>query len=183
MLRFAALAVLLAGTTVAAAAATAQESSLLFVQPLNVEAVRQIQGKLAAMGVYSGPVDGTWGPASAAALRSYQQSQRLQVTGEMNPATAAIMGFDPATLLASAPPPPPQPAPVYALSADSTRIIQARLHQLGFYSGAVDAAWGPGSQTALQNFQSANGLPADGRLTKATVLALGIDPSTMQAAQ
>jgi len=68
----------------------------------------------------------------------------------------------------------------FALSGDSIRILQARLRQLGFYNGDIDGAWGAGSIAGLQNFQAAHNLPADGRLNKATVEAMGVDPATMQ---
>ncbi len=181
MFRSVALAALL-GCGAAMPAAMAQEAGLIYVQPLSADGVRQVQGKLNAMAGYAGPLDGTWGPASEAALRSFQQSRGLQVTGQMNQATAATMGLDPTSLVASATAAPAAPAAptTFALSGDSTRILQARLRQLGFYNGAIDGAWGAGSQAALQNFQAARGLPADGRITAATVQALGIDPSTMQ---
>jgi peptidoglycan hydrolase-like protein with peptidoglycan-binding domain len=140
-----------------------------------------VQTKLNALAGYPGPLDGSWGPASQVALRNFQQSRGLQVTGEMNQATAATMGLDPGALIANAAPAaPPAPPPSFALSGDSMRIIQARLRQLGFYSGAIDGAWGGGSQSALQSFQASRGLPPDGRVTANTVQALGIDPATMQ---
>jgi peptidoglycan hydrolase-like protein with peptidoglycan-binding domain len=58
--------------------------------------------------------------------------------------------------------------------------LQARLRQLGFYTGAVDGVWGAGSLSSFEAFQQAHGLPADGRLTAASVSALGIDPASMQ---
>ena len=183
MIRCAAIAVVLCGIAIVPPA-RAQDSGLVYVQPLSVDGVRQVQSKLSALGGFPGPIDGNWGPASQSALRNFQQARGLQPTGEMNQATAATLGLDPGSLVAvTAAAAPPAPAPAYSLSADSMRIVQARLRQLGFYSGPVDATWGPGTQTALQNFQSSNGLIADGRLTKATVVAMGIDPSTMQPPQ
>lgn len=41
-------------------------------------------------------------------------------------------------------------------------LIQSRLAELGFYSMKIDGLWGPGSRGALQNFQMANGLSANG---------------------
>lgn len=193
MFRAVAIAVLLAGGA-GVPAALAQPSGLLYVEALSADGVRQVQGKLNAMAGASGPVDGVWKPANDAALRAFQQANGLQATGQMNRATAAVLGLDPAALTAVAPPPPPPiaaaappppvaataPAQVFALGANSVRIIQARLRQLGFYTGEVDATWGPATNSALRGFQSANSLPADGQLTKATVVALGIDPATMR---
>lgn len=41
-------------------------------------------------------------------------------------------------------------------------LIQSRLAELGFYTMKIDGLWGPGSRGALQNFQMANGLSANG---------------------
>ncbi|HEY2133100.1 MAG TPA: peptidoglycan-binding domain-containing protein [Acetobacteraceae bacterium] len=214
-LRSALLFALLAGTALAplclAPPAMAQESGLSYTQTLSPDAVRAVQGRLNALAGYQGPINGAWGPDSEAALRNFQQNNGLQVTGQMNQATAATMGLDvaslvgaagqvpapaPAPLATAAPPPPPAPAPapapapqpapaaapgpIFALSNNSVRIIQARLRQLGFYNGAIDGEWGGGSQTALQAFQQAHGLPADGHLNAASVQAMGIDPASMQ---
>jgi peptidoglycan hydrolase-like protein with peptidoglycan-binding domain len=184
--------------------AFAQPAQLVYSQPLAPAALRDVQGKLAAMGAYTGPADGNWGSDSETALRNFQQSHGLQVTGEMNQATAATLGLDPMALLGVAgsapgsaatpvppppppppsavapPPPPPSAKPAFALGSDSVRILQARLRQLGFYTGAVDGVWGGGSLSAFEAFQQAHGLPADGRLTAAGVSALGIDPASMQ---
>lgn len=46
---------------------------------------------------------------------------------------------------------------------DDARIIQARLAEMGFYSMVVDGLWGQGSRGALQSFQRAHGLAADGQ--------------------
>jgi peptidoglycan hydrolase-like protein with peptidoglycan-binding domain len=212
-LRFAAFAMLLAGTAIVPLA-MAQNAGLTYSQPLSPDAVRLVQGKLHELVGYNGPMDGNWSPASQAALRNFQQTRGLQVSGEMNPATAATMGLDPAELIAAAAPPPapppaaaappppappstplpplaPAPAPsaaappsapqpLFALSTDSVRVIQARLRQLGFYNGAIDGEWGRGSMAGVQRFQQTHGLPADGRLNGATVQAMGIDPASMQ---
>lgn len=46
------------------------------------------QGRLRNLGVYFGNVDGEAGPALQAALRRFQQSKGLEVTGELDEATA-----------------------------------------------------------------------------------------------
>jgi peptidoglycan hydrolase-like protein with peptidoglycan-binding domain len=177
--------------------AHAQDAGLIYSQPLGPDAVRAVQGKLAAMAGFTGTANGVWGADSDGALRTFQQSRGLQATGQMNQATAATMGLDPAGLIATAAPPaaaPPAATPVaaaapaapapppqpYALSGDSVRMVQARLRALGFYTGAIDGAWGGGSLAALEGFQQSHGLPADGRLNAATVQAMGIDPAAMQ---
>jgi peptidoglycan hydrolase-like protein with peptidoglycan-binding domain len=158
------------------AAAQPAPPALAYVQPLPPQTVQAVQDRLRQAGVYNGRIDGIWGADSETALERFQQAHQLQVTGQLNQATAATLGLDPNALLASpaaasAPPPPPS-----RLTPASVRTLQARLGSLGFYSGAVDGVWGAGTETAVENFQRARGLQADGQLGPATVTALGLTP-------
>jgi peptidoglycan hydrolase-like protein with peptidoglycan-binding domain len=152
--------------------------SLAYVQPLPQTAVQSVQQGLRTAGVYTGGIDGIWGADSAVALQRFQQTHQLQVTGQLNQATAATLGLDPNTLMApsaaSAPPPPPD-----HLMAASVRALQARLGTLGFYSGPVDGVWGQGTQAAIENFQRARGLQPDGLLGPATVTTMGLAPDAL----
>jgi hypothetical protein len=46
-----------------------------------------VQGRLLNLGYSPGPIDGKWGPHTAAALRDFQASQRLRRTGKLDDAT------------------------------------------------------------------------------------------------
>jgi N-acetylmuramoyl-L-alanine amidase len=147
---------------------------LTYEQPLPPNAVQRVQERLRAAGVYNGAVDGVWGPDSVAALQRYQAVHQLQATGQLNQATAAALGLDPAVLLApqstaAAAVPPPE-----TLRPSSVRAIQSRLRALGFYNGAVDGAWGSGTQRAIERFQQSRGLQPNGQLNPPTVNALGL---------
>lgn len=50
--------------------------------------------------------------------------------------------------------------------------LQQALAELGFLNGATDGNFGTGTETAVKNFQSANGLEADGIAGKMTLEAL-----------
>jgi peptidoglycan hydrolase-like protein with peptidoglycan-binding domain len=52
------------------------------------------------------------------------------------------------------------------------KLLQAALKQLGFYTGAVDGSFGPATQSAVQQFQSANGLSPDGVVGPQTLTTL-----------
>jgi N-acetylmuramoyl-L-alanine amidase len=55
------------------------------------DTVRGAQARLAQMGAYAGAVDGRMGEAFSAALRSYQASQGLTLTGELDASTQASL--------------------------------------------------------------------------------------------
>ena len=134
------------------------------------------QEHLRSAGAYCGAADGV----SFAGLQRFQASRQLQVTGQLNEATVAALGLDPAALLrpqqAALPPPVP---PANTLRQSSVRAIQERLHRLGFYRDAVDGIWGQSTQSAIEQFQQSRGLQPNGQLTPATVTAMGLTPRSL----
>ena len=174
-------AVVLLCAALAAGPSVAQPAlQLTYDQVLSPPAVRTVQDRLHQMGVYSGAVDGVWGEDSQVALQQFQQSHGLQVTGQLNQATAALLSLSPAKLLSAGQPagnvPPTQGRP---LTRAEIRNLQARLGALGYYRGAIDGIWGPGMQDALDRFQQASGIQASGRLNPQTVTAMGLNPNDL----
>lgn len=63
-----------------------------YVQQVRIYAGAQMA--LNARGFAPGRVDGKWGPKSRSALREFQRSNRLSVTGDLDPNTEALLlGF------------------------------------------------------------------------------------------
>lgn len=159
---------------------------LLYTQALSPAATILIQQKLQQAGVHAGQTDGIWGPDSQAALERFQQTRNLQVTGQLNQATAATLGVAPAELLAARPAQPPAAASSgvampEVVSQAAVRNVQQRLRSLGFYRGAIDGLWGPGTQAAIERFQQGRGLQSSGQVNPATLQALGLDPNNPAA--
>lgn len=59
-------------------------------------------------------------------------------------------------------------------SGDEVIQIQNKLKQWGYYNGAIDGTYGSKTYQAVKNFQSKNGLTADGVAGTKTLEALGI---------
>jgi len=156
-------------------------SVLLYSQALSSDVMATIQEKLQQAGVYAGRADGVWGPESQAALERFQQTRNLQVTGQLNQATAATLGLPPADLLSPRATQAPAAASVAAtpepLSPAAIRNVQQRLRALGFYRGGVDGLWGAATQTSLERFQQGRGLQTTGQVNPITLQALGLDPN------
>ena len=53
--------------------------------------IQQVQARLKAVGLDPGPLDGTWGPQTEAALRTYQQQRGLPVSGQLDAATLQVL--------------------------------------------------------------------------------------------
>ena len=176
------LTAILAGGLVALAClpAIAQQNAppLSYVQPLPLPAVQSVQDRLRQEGAYTGRIDVVWGADSQAALERFQQARQLQVTGQLNQATAATLGLDPNALLA-APAAALAPPPADHLLPASVRAVQSRLRTLGFYGGNVDGVWGGGTQTAIERFQRGRGLQPDGQLGPTTITAMGLAPEAL----
>jgi peptidoglycan hydrolase-like protein with peptidoglycan-binding domain len=156
--------------------------SLTYVQPLAPQATQTVQERLRQLGAYRGRVDGIWGADSQTALEHFQQSHGLQVTGQMNQATAKTLGLQPGDLVAAGQPAQqvaPTTTQTASLSPDAIRAVQQKLRQMRFYSGAVDGVWGAETQTAIQHFQQGRGLQPTGQLNPATITALGLDPNSL----
>ena len=163
-----------------------QAPSLTYSQPLAPAALTMVQERLRQMGAYAGRADGIWGPDSQAALEQFQQRRGLQVTGQLNQATAATLGLGPSELLAAGPTAGPAPGTPAATATEplnpaAVRSVQQRLRALGFYRGSADGVWGAGTQSAIERFQQGRGLQSTGQLNPATAQAMGLDPNNLAA--
>ncbi|HET7558430.1 MAG TPA: peptidoglycan-binding protein [Limnochordia bacterium] len=71
------------------------------------------------------------------------------------------------------------------LSGLDVSELQSRLQTLGFYQGAVDGVFGPGTRNAVAQFQAGEGVPATGQVTDATwdLLAEGLAVPTVARLQ
>ena len=60
------------------------------------------------------------------------------------------------------------------MSGSEVLQLQKRLSELGYYQGALDGIFGPGTYNAVYNFQVANNLSADGIAGPVTLGALNL---------
>ena len=59
------------------------------------ERYTEIQQALIGRGLLQGPATGVWGPDSIAALKSFQQSQKLEPTGKIDALSLIRLGLGP----------------------------------------------------------------------------------------
>lgn len=152
------------------------------------DAVRTVQQALQNAGqVVRGGIDGMFGSGTTATIQSFQTARGLPVTGVLDTATAVALGL----IAAPAPAPAPVAAPVAATTpnagtfltrlpvrgnrGDSVRTVQQALVAAGIeVKGGVDGVFGGATAVAIQNFQTAKGIPVTGRLDTRTGIALGV---------
>jgi len=122
------------------------------------EAVRDIQDRLIALGFACGAdPPGTYGPATAEAVRRFQASRNLRVDGNVDQGTWKTLvdaGFRPGDRLLYYRLP--------MLHGDDVAALQHDLNALGFDVGLIDGVFGADTLQAVVDFQQNRYLPEDG---------------------
>lgn len=90
------LAALLTAGALAAAPAIAQQTQQKETVPLQVPSkqVTELQQKLHQQNLYTGPIDGNWGPETQAAVKNFQKKEGLTETGKLDQQTMSKLGLD-----------------------------------------------------------------------------------------
>ena len=66
--------------------------------------IQQVQTRLQQQGMYRGGIDGQWGPAAEAAVRSYQQQLDIDATGQLDTATLGSLNLGSKQISVNTPP-------------------------------------------------------------------------------
>lgn len=127
--------------------------------------VRELQRRLKI------EVDGLFGPATEAAVRRFQSSKGLPVTGVVDSRTWKKLA-----------PVKPQPKPPsrcinrptlsYGARGSHVTYLQKRLRDWGYFSSNPTSYFGPGTEASVKRFQQAKELYPDGIVSKDTWQAL-----------
>ena len=93
--------------------------------------------------------------------------------GGLNPAPGTgAAPIAPVETVPAAPPTPEELETELALAPEELRAIQVLLAELGYYTGGIDGAYGPGTRGAITRLQAATGLAETGYLTVETLRQL-----------
>jgi peptidoglycan hydrolase-like protein with peptidoglycan-binding domain len=127
--------------------------------------VAAVQVALKRVGLYNATVDGVRGPLTKAAIVRFQRRRGLSVDGVVGPQTRRAFGK--------------RGRPAFGSRTMKrgdrgwdVAAMQYTLARRGYPPGAIDAVFGPMTDTALRNFQRALGLSADGLAGPATIAGL-----------
>jgi peptidoglycan hydrolase-like protein with peptidoglycan-binding domain len=151
--------------------------------------VATVQRALIAAGIpVAGGADGKYGPATRAAVISFQSSKGLAQSGEIDTATAGALGGS----ATATPSTPAKSTPATSTPATSTMVVaynglqvgasgpavtdlQKRLLATGLYfAGGANGRYGTSTAVAVSYFQGWNGLTRSGVVDAATASVLGI---------
>lgn len=146
-----------------------------------------VQKTLAAAGIaVKGGIDGMFGSGTTASISAFQTAKGLPVNGLLDATTAAALNLiapvaaptttvPAATVSAASVSNALTVLPVRGNKGDSVRVVQNALVAAGItVKGGVDGVFGGATFVALQNFQSAKGLPITGQLDYQTAIKLGV---------
>jgi peptidoglycan hydrolase-like protein with peptidoglycan-binding domain len=127
--------------------------------------VAAVQVALKRIGLYNATVDGVRGPITKSAIVRFQRRRGLSVDGVVGPQTRRAFGK--------------RGRPAFGSRTMKrgdrgwdVAAMQYILARRGYPPGAIDAVFGPMTDTALRNFQRAYGLAADGLAGPVTISAL-----------
>src|ERR1700741_1955807 len=73
-----------------------------YEQSLSPRAISAVQQRLRQLGFYRGRIDGVWGRGTQAGLARFPEEHRLEVTAQLNPATAKALDLGPDVVLGNA---------------------------------------------------------------------------------
>lgn len=130
--------------------------------------VYALQERLIELNYLSGVADGVFGTETQTALTAFQRNNNLTADGTAGATTLKKLSGSCKAATATA-----APSTNGTLregdSGEGVYNLQARLFELGYYSGRIDGRFGSETTTAVKAFQSANGLGADGIAGKGTM--------------
>jgi peptidoglycan hydrolase-like protein with peptidoglycan-binding domain len=142
--------------------------------------VVSLQRKLAALGFFSGPQTGVYGPVTTAAVIAFQSRAGLKPDGKWGPSSQAALersvaagsvtaaagtparGTTTATTTTAAPGTTTTAAAALPAPQAWVKSLQQKLARLGSFSGPANGVLGPVTTAAIKSFQAKSGLKADG---------------------
>jgi uncharacterized surface protein with fasciclin (FAS1) repeats len=116
--------------------------------------VSALQTDLATIGLYTGKIDGIYGPRTIEAVERLQEEAGLEVTGLPDPATQRALAER-----------------LGQQESAQVAALQGILTATGHYTGPVDGVWSDAVEDALKALQTELGVPATGVVDAATMRA------------
>lgn len=144
----------------------------LMAQGAAGDQVRDLQARLKQLNLFDATVDGVYADTTATGVRGFQSQKSLSDTGAVDQPTwqAILAATRQPTAEELAGRLLPGPALLAAGSTGSqVRELQARLKQIGWWSGDVTSTYGPQTVEAVKGFQAKRAIPVTGEVDQRTL--------------
>ena len=133
--------------------------------------VRELQHRLRQLDWYAGNITGTYGSGTVKGVKGFQEKRKLDQTGAVDKTTWSKL-----TSMTRKPTDDemhnrlvPGPAILdQGDSGDRVRDLQARLKQIGWFSGSVTGSYGSMTVGAVKGFQDKRAIPVTGEVDQRT---------------
>ena len=138
--------------------------------------VYALQERLIELRYLTGVADGVYGTETEEAVKAFQKNNGLDADGVAGYTT--LKKLSGSCKAATRVTPSPEPSKLVLREGDSGDAVfelQARLFELGYYTGRIDGRFSEETTAAVKAFQKANGLGADGIVGSGTQKKLDSD--------
>lgn len=133
------------------------------------EAVKLLQKRLAELGYYGKTINGKYDTATKDAVAKFQKYNKLTSDGVASEQTRKAMNATSAVKVSDVEGPK---SIKKGSTGDQVKSAQARLKELGFFTGSVNGKYQSDTESAVKAFQEANGLKKTGALSGSDQLLL-----------
>ncbi|RCK68068.1 peptidoglycan-binding protein [Desertihabitans brevis] len=137
--------------------------------------VRELQSRLKQIEWFSGKITDTYGDSTRAAVDGFQDKRELEVTGVVDELTWAALVDMTRTPTDDEMHNRLTPGPALyekGSQGEEVREVQARLKQIGWFSGEVTDFYGDATAAAVKGFQEKRELPVTGEVDQRTLTSL-----------
>ncbi len=111
--------------------------------------VKDIQTRLMELDYLTGTADGIFGASTEHAIREFQETNGLEVTGAADEKTLAQLNA-----ASAVPKPTPEPTPrARGAKGEEIKLIQQALQVMGFMSDSVDGDFGAATEEGVKRYQ------------------------------
>ncbi len=150
---------------------TPAKPALVLAKGAKGEKVRDLQVRLRDLDWYAGTITGTYGKSTVKAVQGFQGKRDLKKTGNVDATTWTQLTKRTKTptkderhnVLRAGP-------AIYrqGSSGDKVRELQARLKQIGWFSGSVTGTYGSATASSVRGFQDKRAIPETGQVDART---------------
>ena len=134
--------------------------------------VRELQHRLRQLGWFSGNITGNYGTATVKGVKGFQEKRKLDDTGAVDKKTwnkLVSMTRKPSDAEMHNRLVPGPAIMKQGSSGDRVRDLQARLKQIGWFSGNVTGSYGSVTVSSVKGFQAKREIPVTGEVDQRTL--------------